>query len=158
MRMDTCLLRRSLPALALTVALLAGCGGNGASEEEYEAGLGRVQARLDEASEASRESGAAEKVEERRAKLGEAHEALDAAADEAERLDPPKEAREAHEDFARALREYADLFDRLARLQANDPRETELYTQAGEIAERLDKASRQLEEAGFEAEQQAADR
>ena len=152
MRMIQSHLRRLLPLLAALLLLAAGCGGSGPSRDEYEAGLGKVQQHLDDATEASRESGAAEDIEVRRAKLGEAHEALDEAARTAKELEPPDEAQGAHEDFAAALRDYADLFDRLARLPANDPSETELYTEAGQIAERLDSASRKLQKAGFEAD------
>lgn len=138
-----------LAACLLAVALFgAGCGG-GASDDDYEQGLERVQSHLDEASAASRASGETTDVEERRAKLGEAAEAIQAAATEAEELEPPDDAADEHEALAEALQEYADVFVRLAKMGANDPAETEVYSQAGEVAERLDKASRDLEEAGY---------
>lgn len=141
-----------LLVLAAALLALAGCGDDGPSEAEYEAGLGRVQRYLDDAAEASRATGSTSDPEQRRAKLGEAYEAIDAAADEAEGLEPPDDAADAHEDFTAALRDYAELFDALARLKANDPKETELYSQAGEIADRLDRASKDLEQAGISVE------
>lgn len=146
---------RRIPALLLLVGCLlavalvaAGCG-DGASKDEYEDGLAIVQEHLDEASQASRESGETTDTEERQAKLGEAHEALESAARRAASLEPPEDAKVPHDEFADALKDYADLFDRLARLEANDPGETELYSEAGEIAKRLDQASRDLEKAGY---------
>lgn len=144
-----------LLALAALVAVVGGCAGDDGAEE-YEQGLARVQRHLDDASEASRESGDATDVEVRREKLGEAHEAIAAAAREAESLDPPDDARDPHQRFTEALRDYADLFDRLARLDANDPGETELYSEAGEITKRLDEASRDLKEAGYEVNEDAS--
>lgn len=141
-------LARTIPLLALVAALAAACGGD-ASKDEYLDGLRQVKRHLDASAEASFESSQAEDVQVRRAKLGEAHDALDRAATVAEDLEPPSDAAEAHEDFAEALRDYADLYDRLARLEANDPAETELYSEAGDIAERLDASSRRLRKAGY---------
>lgn len=138
----------SILFVAIATMLLVGCGG-GASKDEYLDGLRQVKRHLDTSAEASFESSQAADVRVRRAKLGEAHEALDRAASTAEGLDPPADAAQAHEDFAEALRDYADLYDRLARLKANDPAEGELYSEAGEIAERLDSASRRLAKAGY---------
>ncbi len=38
-----------------------------------------------------------------------------------------------------------------ADLEENDPRQTELYGEAGTIVERLDDANRALDEAGYQA-------
>lgn len=149
MRMTLRRLLIALPALALVVLVVAGCGGSGPSKEEYEQGLATVQEHLRDATTASRESSEATDPAVKRAKLGEAHEALDEAATAAERLEPPKEVVDEHERLADALRDYADVFLRLAELDANDPDETRVYSDAGEVAERLDKASRDLERAGY---------
>jgi hypothetical protein len=135
-------------ALALAAVLLGACG-DGASRDEYEAGLRRVKAHLDDAADASLASGQATDEDVKQAKLEEAHAALEAAADEAKTLDAPNDALEANEDFAKALREYADLYGELAALEPNDPAATQLYSRAGDIAERLDSANRRLAKAGY---------
>ena len=137
-----------LLALVLAALVLAACG-DSASRQEYLAGLRRVKAHLDDAADASLASGQATDPKEKRAKLDEAHAALVKAADEAESLDAPNDALQANEDFAKALRDYADLFAKLATLQPNDPAETRLYSEAGSITKRLDSASTALKKAGY---------
>lgn len=137
------------PILAVLVALVAtGCGG-GADGEEYEAGLARVQSQLAEASDASQ--GAAGDVEpaERREALREAQAAMARAADTAEELDPPSDVRDAHEELADALRDYAELFGRIASTPPDDPSVSQLYGKAGEIVERLESANGEIREAGY---------
>jgi hypothetical protein len=135
-------------ALAFAALVVAACGED-VSRDEYVAGLRRVKSHLDDAADASLASGQATDPKEKRAKLDEAHAALEQAADEAESLEAPTDALEANEDFAKALRDYADLYGRLAELKPNDPQETQLYTEAGDIAERLDRASQKLAKAGY---------
>lgn len=137
-----------LAVIAIAALALAACGDD-ASKDEYLAGLRRVKSHLDDAADASLASGQATDPKEKRAKLDEAYAALDKAADEAASLDAPNDALEANEDFAKALRDYADLYGRLAALKPNDPAETQLYTEAGDIAERLDRASQRLAKAGY---------
>jgi hypothetical protein len=133
--------------LVLAASLLAACGGD-ADKDAYVEGLARVKTHLDAASKASLESGQLT-GNERGAKLDEAHDALIDAAMEAEALEPPSDAKAANDEFAKALRDYAELYGKLAALKANDPDEAELYGEAGAIAERLDKASRKLAKAGY---------
>lgn len=146
-RMDLHRLARSI-LLAAAALLLAACGGD-TQKQEYLDGLRTVKTHLDAASKASLESGSAKDADERGRKLQAAHEQLVAAADAAAELDPPADAAGAHEDFAEALRDYATLYDRLARLDPGDPEEAELYGEAGKIAERLESASRRLAKAGY---------
>lgn len=143
-------------AVALAAMLLGGCGDD-ASRTQYEAGLRRVKARLDEAADASLASGQATDPKEKQRQLAKAREALNAAADEAKTLDAPNDALEANEDFAKALREYADLYGQLAELQPNDPAATRLYAQAGDVAERLDRANRRLAKAGYRVRDEEQD-
>jgi hypothetical protein len=136
--------------LLFTVLLpLAAACGDDPSKDAYEQGLAKVQAHLDDATKASRESGNTTDLSKRQAKLSEAHDAIAAAAKQAQSLDPPKDAKAANAKFAAALSDYADLFGKLAKLQANDPAETQLYSQAGEITRRLDAASKALKKAGY---------
>jgi hypothetical protein len=143
--------RRLAPLLVLLLVLLplaAACGG-GPSKDVYEQGLGKVQKHLDAASTASRASGNTSDLAERQKLLSKAHDEIDAAATQAGKLDPPKDAKSANAKFAAALHDYADLFGKLARLQANDPAETQLYSEAGQITRRLDSASKALKKAGY---------
>lgn len=144
---------RLLPALFISVVLivaLAGCGGSGGSKDDYEAGLAKVQAQLADANAASSEvSATPDDPEARRAALTKAHESIDAAATTAAKLDPPDDVAKAHDKLASALRDYADLFGKLATLADNDPTVSELYGEAGAIVERLDSANRAIEKAGY---------
>lgn len=139
--------------LATCALLLAACGGSGGDKDEYEAGLKRMQSQLADANAASRESGATTDVVARRAALGTAYESLDEAAKTAAGLDPPEDAERANSRLVSALRDYADLFERLAELPEDDPSESELYSEAGEIVDRLDSANRALDKAGYSVDE-----
>lgn len=136
-------------ALALALAfVVTGCGGSDEGEE-YEAGLKRVQAQLEEASDASQAAAGDVEDEQRRAALAEAQEAMERAADTAESLDPPADVRDAHDDLTTALRDYAELFGKIASTPAEDPSVSELYGEAGKIVERLETANGEIREAGY---------
>jgi hypothetical protein len=156
--MDLIEARRGIVARALLLAaavlLLAGCGG--ASRDDYEAGLARVQARLDEANEASRSAAGVEDADERGKALQAAHAKIEAAADVADGLEPPDDVAAAHADLAEALRDYASLFEQLANTPEGDPNLPSLYGTAGTIVERLDEANRALADAGFDVRSQRA--
>lgn len=142
----TCL----LVCLATCALLFAGCGGDGGGDTgNYESGLKRLQGQLDDANEASRRSGGTTDPAERKAALDEAYRSLDAAAKTAADLDPPDDARPANTKLVAALRDYADLFERLAALPEDDPGESELYSEAGEIVDRLADANKALDKAGY---------
>ena len=144
---------RHLPRACLLLALaiaVAGCGSSGPSKEDYERGLGKVQSQLEDANDASREASGTSDAKERTAALEQAQAAIDRAADTAEGLEPPDDAQSEHAKLAKALRDYAKLFGELATLKDGDPRQTELYSEAGVIVERLDGANRALDEAGYQ--------
>lgn len=144
-----------LASLLLALAfVVAGCGG-GPSKEDYEQGLGKVQSQLEGANDASREASQTTDPEERAAALEKAQKAIKLAADTAEGLEPPDDAQSEHEQLASALRDYAELFGELATLEDDDPRQTELYGEAGTIVERLDSANRALDKAGYHVPKQA---
>lgn len=133
-------------------ALTTGCGDDGPSKQAYESGLARVQQQMDAASKASAEAGASGADDEARAEaLATAHDDLAKAAATARKLDPPEDAATAHRAFVSALEDYADLFGKLATTESGDPEQSDLYTQAGAIVKRLDRASRSLDKAGFHA-------
>jgi hypothetical protein len=139
----------SLASVFVVLALVvAGCGG-GPSKDDYERGLGKVQTQLEEANDASREASQTTDADERAAALTMAQKAIRRAADTADGLEPPDDAQAEHEQLASALRDYAELFGELATLKENDPRQTELYGEAGKIVERLDGANRALDDAGY---------
>ncbi len=143
--------RRHLLSVSLLVAfvlLVAGCGG-GPSKDDYEQGLGKVQSQLEGANDASREASQTTDAAKRAAALEAAQQAIEQAADTADGLEPPDDAQAEHEQLATALRDYAKLFGELATLKDDDPRQTELYGEAGKIVERLDDANRALDEAGY---------
>lgn len=142
---------RLLATIPLALALLvAGCGG-GDEAADYEAGLERVQAQLAEASDASQAAAGDVAAPKRRAALSEAQEAMAKAADTAESLDPPADVEDAHEQLATALRDYAELFGRIASTPPDDPAVSQLYGEAGEIVERLEEANAEIREAGYAA-------
>ncbi len=144
--------RLILPLLLLAMLLLAaGCGG-GASKSEYEDGLAKVAAQLDDASAASKEAAQAADLDARQAAIKDAHDALEGAAKTAKGLEPPDDVSKPHAKLVAALADYAALFEQLAALDEGDSRETALYSQAGEIVERLDSANRALKKAGYEVE------
>ena len=149
---------RAIPALiVLAIAMLVGAGcGDDTSDAKYEAGLKKVAAQLAEASEASKQASQSPALEDRQAALGEAHAALESAATTAAALKPPDEVESVSADLVSALRDYAALFEQLATLEAGDSRETQLYSEAGEIVARLEKANRALAKAGFEVDDDAA--
>lgn len=137
-------------SLLLVVATLAvaGCGGDDRAEE-YEAGLARVQSQLAEASDASQAAAGDVEAPERRKALSEAQAAMARAADTADSLDPPADVRDAHEELASALRDYAELFGRIAATPPDDPAVSQLYGRAGEIVERLESANGEIRDAGY---------
>lgn len=137
----------------LTVAaslLVAGCGEDGPSKDEYEAGLRTVQRQLADANEASRESGETTDAAARTAKLEEAHDKIAAAAKTAKGLKPPEDARKANAQLADALAAYATLFQQLATLKGDGANESELYSRAGEIVDDLGEANAALEKLGYD--------
>jgi len=144
-----------LPALMLSMfcaLLLSACGGDGGGDaDDYEAGLRKMQAHLDDANEASRASADSVDAGQRKVSLATAYRSLDKAAAAADALDPPDDARTAHNKLVAALRDYADLFKRLSELGENDPSESELYTEAGDIVKRMTAANASLEKAGYTA-------
>lgn len=151
--------RRHLSLASLLVAfvlVVAGCGG-GPSKDDYEQGLGKVQSQLEGANDASREASQTSDPKERAAALEQAQKAIKLAADTADGLEPPEDAQAEHEQLASALRDYAELFGELATLKDDDPRQTELYGEAGKIVERLDGANRALDEAGYHVPKQKGD-
>lgn len=129
--------------------LLAGCGGDGADKGEYKAGLKRLQGQLADAKDASNGAGPSATAAQRTDALAKAHASLDKAADTAAKLDPPDDAKAANRKLVAALRDYSDLFGKLAKLGENDPAESELYSEAGQIVDRLDSANRALAKAGY---------
>ncbi|MCB0879724.1 MAG: hypothetical protein KDC46_12200 [Thermoleophilia bacterium] len=134
--------------LLVASVLLVACGG-GPSKDDYESGLRTVQAHLDKANEASQGAAGSTDKALRSKALDDAHKEIVAAADAAADLDPPSDVKDAHADLVKALRDYADLFGRLAKLDESDPAAAELYGEAGDIVDRLDKANRALEKAGY---------
>jgi hypothetical protein len=148
MRHASRILLTTLATLACALTLAA-CGGGG-DTAAYEDGLRAIQQQLDAASEASASVPADADDAARAAALEQAHEDLAAAADRAAELDPPDDVRDAHEDLVQALRDYADLFARLAQAPSDDPAAvTALYGEAGEIVDRLGAANEAIEEAGY---------
>ena len=151
--------RRTQPFLLALLVLLAvfvtACGG-GPSKDDYEQGLARVQAKLEDANAASKRAAEVDvdDAAARSAALEDARVAIDAAADAADELDPPDDAAKAHAKLVKALRSYATLFGTLATLKDGDSRQSELYGQAGQIVEELDAANRALEKAGYEVPKQ----
>jgi ABC-type glycerol-3-phosphate transport system substrate-binding protein len=148
MKLSLRLLLSLLVAFVLAVAI-AGCGGDGGSKDEYEAGLAKVQSQLAAANEASQQLAVDAEPDERKAALSKSHESISAAADTAAKLDPPSDVAKAHDKLATALRDYADLFGQLATLDDGDPKVSVLYGDAGAIVERLDDANRAIEKAGY---------
>lgn len=144
-----------LPVVLLVVAcvlLLAACGDGGPSKDAYLAGLRSVQGELAKANDASRQSGDASNPAERSAALTRAHDHIQKAADLATGLKPPSDARAAHRKLASSLGDYAELFDKLAKLKPGNPGESELYGQAGDIVKRLTDANRALAKAGYDVQ------
>jgi hypothetical protein len=141
-------LARTVLLLLVAVTVVAGCGGDD-GRASYEDGLAKVQQQLTAANEASSASADASDASDRSAALDDAQQQLEAAAETAAELDPPSDAADAHEDLVEALRDYAKIFGRIAALEPGDPSETELYGEAGVIVDRLTKANRALEEAGY---------
>lgn len=140
----------TLSCLVACAVLLAGCGGGGGGDKDaYVAGLKRLQGQLDDAKDASRGAGPTATAAQRTEALSKAHASLVRAAQTAAKLDPPNDAASANRKLVAALRDYADLFGKLAKLGPNDPAESELYSEAGSIVDRLDRANRALDKAGY---------
>ncbi len=140
---------RWLALLVLATLLVAGCGGT--DKDDYESGLSKVQSHLDAATTASQDAAGVDvSDEDRRAALATARDELEAAADAADELDPPSDVADANEQLAEALADYADLFGRLAEADPASADSANLYAEAGAIVDRLNEASAELEEAGYE--------
>lgn len=141
-----------ISCLVACAVVLAGCGGGGGGDKDaYEAGLGRMQGQLADAKDASRKAGPTATAAQRKDALSKAHVSLAAAARTAAKLEPPDDAKDENRQLVAALRDYADLFGKLAQLGENDPAEAELYSEAGQIVDRLDRANRALKKAGYSA-------
>jgi len=150
--------RRRLPfiscaaVLAVAALLLGACGG-GVSKDEYEAGLAKVQAQMQEATKASNGAAGVTDAAERRAALDTAHAALERAAKTAAGIEAPDDVAKPHRQMAKAVADYADLFERLAKLPEDDPSAVELYGEAGGIVKRLESANAAIEKAGYSVPQ-----
>ena len=141
---------RRLPLLLFAMLAIAACGG-GADKDDYEAGLATVQSHLDDATEASQEAAGVDVEDaDRQAALETARDELERAAKTAAELDAPDDVRDANEQLATALGDYADLFGQLAELDPESSDTAQLYARAGEIVEQLNEASEELEAAGYD--------
>ncbi len=137
--------------LVLVVALAsAACGGP--SKDDYLAGLKRVKSQLDEANDASQQAASETDAAKRTALLQDAQASIEKAAKTADALDPPDDVKKAHGQLAAALHDYAKVFGELATVKDDDPDRADLYARAGDIVDRLDKANRALEKAGYTVE------
>lgn len=135
----------------LVAALLVAACGGGDGKAEFESGLARVQAHLDDATAASADVAGSTDANARARGISASHEHLVKAADIAADLDPPEDARDAHDQLTSALRDYADVFRRIAAASGSDPNETtKLYSEAGEVYARLQAANEALKDAGYQ--------
>lgn len=147
------MLRRSITTtllLALLAFVLAACGG--ASKEEYEQGMRPVAKDISDASKEVAQLKPTATPKQRADTIRRQGTLLGAAADKADDLSPPEDAEKAHEEFISALRAYSKILDELADASLSKStvdQQTKLLGQAGKEVQRLQKASDQLNGAGY---------
>lgn len=138
--------------VAASLVLVAGCGGGGLSKDEYEQEMRTVASDITKASTEVASMQADAKPAERAAIIQRQGKLLAAAADKADGIDPPEDAKSAHDDFVTALHAYAKLLDELADASKSakaTQRQAALLSDAGEEVDRLTRASNELAKAGY---------
>lgn len=150
-------------AIAATLAcsaLLLACGG--ASKEEYERQMQRVNARIE--ADIEQVSAGEPSVQA----LDSAIASIEQAARDMERIEPPSEVEQLHEDFVDAARETAQLLERLrplmekvtsgARLDAEEMQQFEEFqAEFARLDERTEEIVSGFEERGYDIEAQQSD-
>ena len=139
--------------IAMCVALAAGCGGGGGtSKDDYEQDMRSVATDITKASTEVSSMKADAPPAERALTIKRQGELLANAADKADDIQPPEDAKAAHDDFVTALRAYAKILDKLAdasKSTKTTQQQAALLSDAGVQVDRLTKASNKLSKAGY---------
>jgi hypothetical protein len=138
--------------IAMCVALAAGCGGGGTSKDEYEHDMRSVATDITKASTEVSSMKADAPPAARAATIKRQGQLLANAADKADDIEPPADAKDAHEEFVTALRAYAKLLGKLAdasKSTKTTQQQAALLSDAGVQVDRLTKASNKLAKAGY---------
>lgn len=135
----------------LVLALLvSGCGGDsGGDKQAYEKGMRQVGAQISKASAVVANLPSDATNEQRVATTRAQGTEITAAAELADALDPPSDARANHVRLVKALRDYGVLLGKLADASNDSAAQTKLLGQAGAIVKRLQKASNGLCAQGY---------
>lgn len=142
----------------LCVVLLAACGGGGTSKEDYEREMRSVATDITKASNEVSTMKPDATPAQRAATIKRQGSLLQGAADTAADIDPPADAKEAHDDFVTALRAYAKLLDKLAdasKSTKTTQQQAAILSDAGVQVDKLTKASAALSKAGYKFESAA---
>lgn len=145
---------RLVPAVLVILAalLLAACGGDETSKDDYQDQMRNVAKDITTASDEVSSMKPDAEPADRAKTIRRQSELLEAAADKAEGIDAPGDAEDAHKEFVGALRDYAKLLGRLADASGDGGSSEEqaaLLGEAQDPLERLDKASTRLSNAGY---------
>lgn len=136
----------------VVLPLVAACGGGETSKADYERSMRDVAKDITTASEEVSSMKPDAKPADRAGTIRRQGELLDKAADKAAAIDAPDDATDAHEEFVDALRDYAKLLGRLADASEDGGSSEEQAALLGEARtplDRLDKASKRLNNAGY---------
>jgi hypothetical protein len=151
---------RPLVGVAVAVALVAaGCGGSAASKNDYVKSLNQAQATLQKSLSGLNEIGASSSAAQVATQLDAGSTAMDAAAEDFNKIQPPDDAKQAHGKIVAGLHELADEFRDAAKSAKADDLPGAAKTLQGIVtspgAQEIQAAEQELKANGYKFDDQS---